>query len=66
MLTRPFFILEMANNHMGDPAHGEALIRAFAPVVGDFPEFAFGFKLHFNFMSLVGVFVASQMLRWYR
>ncbi len=29
-------------------------------------EIAFGFKLHFNFMSLVGVFVASQILRWYR
>ena len=29
-------------------------------------EISFGFKLHFNFMSLVGVFVASQILRWYR
>jgi Domain of unknown function (DUF4321) len=26
----------------------------------------FGFSLTFNLMSVVGVFVASQMLRWYR
>lgn len=29
-------------------------------------DITFGFQLHFNFMSVVGVFVASQMLRWYR
>jgi len=29
-------------------------------------EVTLGFKLHFNLMSLVGVFVASQILRWYR
>jgi hypothetical protein len=29
-------------------------------------ELTFGFRLHFNLMSLVGVFVASQILRWYR
>lgn len=26
----------------------------------------FGFKIHFNLMSVIGVFIASQMLRWYR
>ena len=26
----------------------------------------FGFSLTFNLMSVVGVFVASQILRWYR
>ena len=29
-------------------------------------DLTFGFKIHFNLMSVVGVFVASQMLRWYR
>jgi len=25
-----------------------------------------GIELHFNLMSAIGVFIASQMLRWYR
>jgi hypothetical protein len=29
-------------------------------------EITFGFKIHFNLMSLIGVFVAAQLLRWYR
>lgn len=29
-------------------------------------EITFGLKIHFNFMSVIGVFVASQILRWYR
>jgi hypothetical protein len=29
-------------------------------------EFQLGFKIHFNLMSVIGVFVASQLLRWYR
>jgi len=29
-------------------------------------DLTFGFKIHFNLMSVIGVFVASQMLRWYR
>ncbi len=29
-------------------------------------DITFGFKIHFNLMSVVGVFIASQMLRWYR
>lgn len=33
---------------MGDVAHGAALIRAFAAVVADFPEFDFGFKLQYR------------------
>ena len=41
------FILEMANNHMGDPAHGAALIRAFAEVCKPFP-FRFAFKLQYR------------------
>ena len=29
-------------------------------------DVTFGFQLHFNLMSVIGVFTASQMLRWYR
>jgi hypothetical protein len=29
-------------------------------------DITFGIRFHFNFMSVVGVFVASQLLRWYR
>ena len=29
-------------------------------------DVTFGFQFHFNLMSVIGVFVASQMLRWYR
>ena len=29
-------------------------------------DLTFGFEIHFNLMSVVGVFMASQMLRWYR
>jgi len=29
-------------------------------------DLTFGFKIHFNLMSVIGVFIASQMLRWYR
>ncbi len=29
-------------------------------------DITFGFKVHFNLMSVVGLFVAAQILRWYR
>ncbi len=29
-------------------------------------ELTLGLKIRFNLMSLVGVFIASQILRWYR
>jgi len=29
-------------------------------------DITFGFQLHFNLMSVIGVFIAMQMLRWYR
>jgi sialic acid synthase SpsE/mannose-6-phosphate isomerase-like protein (cupin superfamily) len=41
------FVLEMANNHMGDVAHGEAVIRAFGVVCREFP-FKFAFKLQYR------------------
>lgn len=41
------FVLEMANNHMGDVEHGLAVIRAFGAVCRDFP-FSFAFKLQYR------------------
>ena len=29
-------------------------------------DVTFGIRFHFNFMSVVGVFLAAQILRWYR
>ena len=40
-------ILEMANNHMGDVAHGVAMIKAFADVCKGYP-FQFGFKFQYR------------------
>jgi sialic acid synthase SpsE/mannose-6-phosphate isomerase-like protein (cupin superfamily) len=45
---RPLFILEMANNHMGDVDHGVALIRAMKEAVAGFDQFEFAFKLQFR------------------
>jgi len=39
---------EMANNHMGDVAHGELIIRRFAEVAAEFPDFSFAFKLQYR------------------
>ena len=44
---KPLFILEMANNHMGDVEHGRRIIHAFAEVVKEFP-FKFAFKLQYR------------------
>ncbi len=41
------FVLEMANNHMGDLAHGIQVIRRFGAVCRNFP-FAFAFKLQYR------------------
>lgn len=46
-MSQPLFIFEMANNHMGDTAHGVALIRAIHEVCKDFP-FQFAFKLQYR------------------
>jgi sialic acid synthase SpsE/mannose-6-phosphate isomerase-like protein (cupin superfamily) len=45
--TDPLFVLEMANNHMGDVEHGLAVIRAFGAVCREFP-FKFAFKLQYR------------------
>jgi len=44
---KPMFILEMANNHMGDVSHGLNIIREFHKVVKEFP-FKFAFKLQYR------------------
>ena len=44
-IPTPFFVLEMANNHMGDVQHGIRIIRDFKEVTRDFPEFSFSIKL---------------------
>jgi sialic acid synthase SpsE/mannose-6-phosphate isomerase-like protein (cupin superfamily) len=41
------FVLEMANNHMGDLEHGISIVRAFADVCKAFP-FRFAFKLQYR------------------
>lgn len=47
-MSRPLFIFEMANNHMGDPAHGAAIIRAMREACAGFDEFDFAFKLQYR------------------
>jgi len=46
-LVKPLFILEMANNHMGELDHGITMIREFRKVCQDFP-FDFAFKLQYR------------------
>lgn len=46
-IPTPLFVLEMANNHMGDVEHGLAVIRAFGTVCREFP-FNFAFKLQYR------------------
>ena len=47
-MTRKLFIFEMANNHMGDIKHGLRIIREFAKIKNDFPEFDFAIKFQFR------------------
>jgi len=42
------FVLEMANNHMGDVSHGLEIIRQFGSICREFPEFNFAFKLQYR------------------
>jgi sialic acid synthase SpsE/quercetin dioxygenase-like cupin family protein len=44
---QPLFVLEMANNHMGDVDHGLKLIRTFGDTCSKFP-FRFGFKMQYR------------------
>jgi sialic acid synthase SpsE/uncharacterized cupin superfamily protein len=48
-MQKPLIIFEMANNHMGDVAHGSAVIKAFADVAKPFQNvFRFAFKLQYR------------------
>jgi sialic acid synthase SpsE/mannose-6-phosphate isomerase-like protein (cupin superfamily) len=47
-IPKPLITFEMANNHMGDVAHGEHMICAFAELCKEFPEFSFAFKLQYR------------------
>ena len=42
------FVLEMANNHMGNVEHGREVIRQFGKVCQKYPEFNFAFKLQYR------------------
>jgi len=44
---KPLFILEMANNHMGDVEHGVKIIREFSKITKEF-NFNFAFKFQFR------------------
>ena len=46
-IPEPLFILEMANNHMGDMEHAFSLIRKFGEVCKNYP-FKFAFKLQYR------------------
>lgn len=47
IIPKPLFVLEMANNHMGDMPHAISIIRAFGEVCKKFP-FKFAFKLQYR------------------
>jgi sialic acid synthase SpsE/mannose-6-phosphate isomerase-like protein (cupin superfamily) len=48
MIPDKLIVLEMANNHMGDLAHGLKVIADFGHVCRQFPEFKFAFKLQYR------------------
>jgi sialic acid synthase SpsE len=48
MIPNKLIVLEMANNHMGDVAHGFKVISDFGAVCRKFPEFKFAFKLQYR------------------
>jgi sialic acid synthase SpsE/mannose-6-phosphate isomerase-like protein (cupin superfamily) len=54
MKSKPLFILEMANNHMGDVRHGLLIIREFRKVTEKFADiFDFAFKLQLRDPSII-------------
>ena len=50
ILRTPLFVLEMANNHMGDVEHGLRMIREFAEVCKPFP-YTFAFKMQYRHLD---------------
>ena len=52
--NKPLFILEMANNHMGDVEHGVMLVREFKKVTKEFEDvFDFSFKLQLRDETII-------------
>ena len=47
-IPSPLVTFEMANNHMGDLAHGLRIIREFSAVSREFPEFSFAMKFQYR------------------
>lgn len=48
VFDKPLFVLEMANNHMGDVEHGKRIIREFGAICRAYPEFRFAFKFQYR------------------
>lgn len=46
-IPKKLFVLEMANNHMGDVNHGIKIIEKFSQITKKYP-FSFGFKLQYR------------------
>ena len=49
-IPKKLFVLEMANNHMGDVNHGLKIINEFGKIAKKFP-FKFGFKLQYRHLD---------------
>jgi sialic acid synthase SpsE/mannose-6-phosphate isomerase-like protein (cupin superfamily) len=54
LTSKPLFILEMANNHMGDVDHGLKIIREFHKVTS---KFNFNFAFKFQYRDIKGSFI---------
>lgn len=54
LTVKPLFILEMANNHMGDVNHGLKIIRDFHKVT---KKFNFNFAFKFQYRDIAGTFI---------
>lgn len=50
--SQPFFVFEMANNHMGDVEHGLKIIRDIHEVVKDFSGLGWNFAFKFQYRDL--------------
>ncbi len=48
LIPDSLFVLELANNHMGDVVHGLEAIRQFGAICRNYPEFKFAFKLQYR------------------
>lgn len=51
--NRPLFVFEMANNHMGDVAHGIKIVEEFAKIIEGISEFDFSVKLQHRHESFI-------------